>query len=219
LRLTPATKSRERVGDRDRLGPRSNDQRAFAAAQELAMNIGPSEAAAALIDIESIARKVKQSSWYRLTSTMMMLWGILVALGYAASQLAPQSWLLIWSAVNGVGIVAAVAFMAYDARARGQSFDARSVIAILLFFGFGLLWTRLLGRFGARESDAFWPTLFMFGYAVAGLWLGRALVAIGLAISTLVIGGYLWIGEWFELYLALVAGGGLILCGLWMRWA
>jgi hypothetical protein len=86
-----------------------------------------------------------------------------------------------------------------------------------MFFGFGLLWSRLLGKFGIRESEAFWPTLFMFGYAIAGLWLGPALVAIGLAITALTVAGYLWIDAWFDLYLALVAGGGLILCGLWMR--
>jgi hypothetical protein len=50
-----------------------------------------------------------------------------------------------------------------------------------------------------------------------GLWLGRALVAIGLGITALIVAGYLWIHVWFDLYLALVAGGGLILCGLWMR--
>jgi hypothetical protein len=181
------------------------------------MNIGPTEAAAALIDIESIARKVRQSSWYRLTSTMMMLWGFLVALGYSVTQFAPKSWPLIWLTVNGIGIIATVAFKAHDVRTRGRSFDPRPVIAILLFFCFGLLWTRLLGTFGIRESNAFWPTLFMFGYTVAGLWLGRALVAIGLGITTLIVAGYLWIDDWFDLYLALVAGGGLILCGLWMR--
>ena len=59
----------------------------------------------------------------------------------------------------------------------------------------------------------------MFGYAVAGLWLGRAFVVIGLLITALTVVGYLWSGAWFDLYLALVAGGGLALCGLWMRWA
>jgi hypothetical protein len=184
-----------------------------------ATNITPSEAAAALQDIESIAKQVKQSSWYRLTSSIMMVWGLLAALGYVASQLAPDSWPLIWLTVDGIGIIGTVALKAQAARGSGQAFDARGLIAILLFFCFGLLWTRLLGRFGARESGAFWPTLFMFGYAVAGLWFGRALVVVGLAITALIVAGYLWVGSWFDLYLALVAGGGLILCGLWMRWA
>jgi hypothetical protein len=181
------------------------------------MNIGPNEAHAALLDIESVARKVRQSSWYRLASTTIMLWGFLVALGYCATQFAPKSWPLIWLAVNGIGIIATFALRVHCARTSNQSFDARSLIAILLFFGFGFIWSRLLGRFGVRESDAFWPTLFMFGYAVAGLWLGPALVVIGLGITALTIAGYLWIDAWFDLYLALVAGGGLMLCGFWMR--
>jgi hypothetical protein len=183
------------------------------------MNIGPTEAAAALIDIESVTRKVKQSSWYRLTGTTIMLWGFLVALGYAAVHFAPHAMVPVWLTINGIGVVATAALKAHMARTRGDSFDPRGLVAILLFFGFGLLWSRLLGAFGARESNAFWPTLFMFGYAVAGLWLGRAFVVIGLVITALVVAGYLWIGDWFDLYLALVAGGGLVLCGLWMRWA
>jgi hypothetical protein len=181
------------------------------------MNIGPNEAHTALVDIESVARKVRQSSWYRLASTSIMLWGFLVALGYCATQFVPKSGPSIWLAVNGAGVIATVALKAQGARASGQSFDARGLIAILMFFGFGLIWSRLLGKFGVRESDAFWPTLFMFGYVVAGLWLGPALVVIGLAITALTIAGYLWIDAWFDLYLALVAGGGLMLCGFWMR--
>ncbi len=181
------------------------------------MNIGPSEAAATLVDIESIARRVKQSSWYRSASTTIIAWGALVALGFSATHLAPGSAPVIWLTINAVGIVATVTLNARFARQREEACDARWLIAILLFFGFGLLWSRVLGRFGAREMDAFWPTLFMFGYAVAGLWLGRALVAIGLLITALTMAGYLWIDRWFDLYLALVDGGGLILCGLWMR--
>jgi hypothetical protein len=184
---------------------------------ESAMNIEPAEAHAALADIESVARKVRQSSWYRLASTAIVLWGALVALGYCATQFAPRSGMLIWLTVNGVGIVATVALKARSARGSGKGFDARSLLAILMFFAFGFIWSRLLGKFGMRESNAFWPTLFMFGYAVTGLWLGPALVVIGLAITALTIAGYLWIDAWFDLYLALVAGGGLVLCGLWMR--
>jgi hypothetical protein len=181
------------------------------------MNIGPAEAQVALADIESVAGKVKQSSWYRCASTSIILWGFLVAVGYCATQFAPRSWALIWLTVDGIGIVATIALQAYSARTRGQGFNPRLLLAILICIGFGLIWTRLLGRFRARASEAFWPTLFMFGYAIAGLWMGPALVVIGLSITALTVAGYLWIDAWFELYLALVAGGGLMLCGLWMR--
>jgi hypothetical protein len=38
-----------------------------------------------------------------------------------------------------------------------------------------------------------------------------------LGLSALVLVGYLWSGEWFNLWLAAVNGGGFILCGGWMR--
>ena len=76
---------------------------------------------------------------------------------------------------------------------------------------------RCIGKFGPRELDAFWPTLFEFGYALAGLWFGRAFTIIGVSLAALILAGYFWAGPAFDLYLAAVNGGGLILCGLWMR--
>jgi len=64
---------------------------------------------------------------------------------------------------------------------------------------------------------AFWPTLLLFGYALAGLWFGAAFSAIGLGLTALILMRYVWAGTAFALWLALVTGGGFILCGLWMR--
>jgi hypothetical protein len=57
----------------------------------------------------------------------------------------------------------------------------------------------------------------MFGYALAGIWFGRAFIILGLMVTALTVVGYLWVGPWFNLYMAVVDGGGLMLCGLWMR--
>ena len=40
---------------------------------------------------------------------------------------------------------------------------------------------------------------------------------IGLSITALTLIGYVYIGEGFDLWMAVVDGGGLILGGLWMR--
>ena len=54
---------------------------------------------------------------------------------------------------------------------------------------------------------------------MSGLLLGAAFVAIGLGLAALVVAGYLWTGETFNLWLAAVTGFGFgfIACGLWMR--
>jgi hypothetical protein len=91
------------------------------------------------------------------------------------------------------------------------------LIALLLFFAFGFLCTSVLGHFTPRQMGAFWPIYFMLLYIIAGLWVGQAFVAIGLGISALALVGYFFIGDWFDLWMAFVDGGGLMLGGLWMR--
>jgi hypothetical protein len=52
---------------------------------------------------------------------------------------------------------------------------------------------------------------------LAGLWVGQAFVAIGLSIIVLTLTGYFLIGGGFDLWMAFVNGGGLVLGGLWIR--
>ena len=57
----------------------------------------------------------------------------------------------------------------------------------------------------------------MLVYTIAGLWVGHAFVVIGLSITALTLIGYFFIGDTFDLWMAFVNGGGLMLSGLWMR--
>ena len=57
----------------------------------------------------------------------------------------------------------------------------------------------------------------MLVYSIAGLWVGHAFVAIGLCISAPTLIGYFFVGDAFDLWMAFVNGGGLMLGGLWMR--
>ena len=75
----------------------------------------------------------------------------------------------------------------------------------------------MLAHFGPRELGVFWAIYFMLFYTIAGLWVGLAFVVIGLGISALTLIGYFLAGNWFEPWMAVVNGGGLMLGGLWMR--
>jgi len=181
------------------------------------MSIESREAAAALSDIEDIVRRVRQSRIYQLASLMLIMWGALVFAGNIGSFLWPRMAGYVWIAVNVVGIAGSFAISAFGhARAGVRSFDIRALAALLLFFAFGAFacW---LGRFGPRELGTFWPIYFMLMYTIAGLWAGYAFVAIGLSITALTLIGYYFVGPWFEPWMAVVNGGGLMLGGLWMR--
>lgn len=181
------------------------------------MIVDAPEAAAALSDIERIVQRVKQSAIYRTASAMLMIWGGIVACAYITAYLLPRRAGLIWIIFQLGGLVATGFLSTRKPQEKHYGFDMRTAGALLLFFAFGLLWSVVLGKFGPREMNAFWATLFMFGYAMAGLWFGRAFIALGLGITVLTMAGYFWAGPLFEPYMAVVDGGGLVLCGLLMR--
>jgi hypothetical protein len=182
------------------------------------MNINPKEAASALLDIDSIVHRVRQSQTYEISSLMLILWGVLVFAGNIASFLWPRAGGYIWIAVNAAGVVGSVAVGALVSRRKSlPGFDFRMLAAFLLFFAFGILWSITLGHFTPRQLGAFWPTYFMMVYTIVGLWVGPAFVAIGLGVTALTLIGYFFSGDVFDLWMAVVNGGGLVLGGLWMR--
>jgi hypothetical protein len=183
--------------------------------------IDAKEAASALSDIEAIVQRVRQSRTYDIASLMMILWGVLVFAGNIATFAWPRYGGYIWIGVNAAGVVGSFAVSVFDYPRTGvRSFDVRMAMAFLLFFAFGLLASTVLGHFGPREMGAFWPIYFMLIYCIAGLWFGRAFIAIGLGITVLTLIGYFFVtGDAFLLWMAAVNGGGLILSGLWMRWS
>ena len=175
------------------------------------------EASAALADINDMVSRVRQSRIYDLASRLMILWGVLVFAGYLITWLAPRYAFYGWIAVYVVGIAGwARISVTNQPRSGVRSFDLKFFLAFVLFFGFGIFCC-VLGHFGPRQVSAFWPVYFMMFYSIAGLWFGYAFIAIGLAVSVLTLVGYAYIGNAFDLWMAFVNGGGLILGGLWMR--
>jgi len=180
--------------------------------------IDPIEAASALSDIDDIVRRVRQSQIYNLTSLMLIMWGALVFAGYLVAYLMPRYAGYAWIALDVVGLAGSVAISAANhARTGVRTFDHRMTAASVLFAMFGIFVTLGIGHFTPRQLGTFWPIYFMMVYTIAGLWVGRAFVAIGLSIIVLTLIGYYLVGDAFELWMAFVNGGGLLLGGLWMR--
>jgi hypothetical protein len=180
------------------------------------MTIRSDQAAAMLADVDSVVGKVKQSRIYRSAALIIMLWGAVNLVRDALIAMAP-AWIgPRWFLIDAIGVIGTLAILHWVVEP-GARLPLRTLAAFCLFYAFGWVWANFLGQFGPREQMAFWPTLFLFGYALAGLWFGAAFSAIGLGLTALVLAGYVWAGTAFPLWLALVTGGGFILCGLWMR--
>jgi len=181
------------------------------------MTIRSDEAARMLADVDSVVAKVKQSRIYRSAALIIMLWGAINLARDGLIALAPGWFGPRWFLVDAIGIAGTIAILGYSGAGPGARLPMRTLAAFLLCYAFGWIRADLIGNFSPRQQMAFWPTLFLFGYAVAGLWFGPAFTAIGLGLTALIVAGYLRSGETFALWLAIITGGGFILCGLWMR--
>jgi FtsH-binding integral membrane protein len=179
--------------------------------------IDSQQATAALADINDVVRRVRQSRIYQLSSLIMIAWGVLTFAGYLVTYLSPRHAGYAWIAVYVAGAAASVAISAFQYRQSGtRTFDARALLAFLLFMAFGFF-TCWLGHFTPRQMGTFWPIYFMLVYGIVGLWVGHAFIAIGVAVTALTLIGYFLIGDAFDLWMAFVNGGGLVVGGLWMR--
>jgi hypothetical protein len=180
------------------------------------MTISSQEASAMLADIDAVVARVKQSRIYRRAGDVAILWGALQFLRTTLFYFFPTTMAMGWFSVDLVGVALTVILINRGGLAVSR-FPYRLVATFLLFYAFGWIWSDLIGAMNGRQLAAFWPTLFQFGYSVAGLWFGSAFLVIGLTATALTLAAYLWGGDYSWLWLMIVDGGTLIVAGLWMR--
>lgn len=176
------------------------------------------QASEALSDINEIVRRVRQSTIYNTASLTLIMWGALIFAGYLVTYLSPRHAGYAWIAVYVAGTGGWAVIGAFNrARSGIRTFDVRMLAAFLLFIAFGIFASVWLGHFTPRQMGTFWPIYFMLVYTIVGMWIGWAFAAIGLSIIALTLIGYFFTGGAFDLWMAFVDGGGLVLGGLWMR--
>ncbi len=99
--------------------------------------------------------------------------------------------------------------------------DQRFLRALACILGFGLIWPSALGVTGPNESMrvfAFIALLVMQAYVLAGIWFDNYLLAIGLAVSGLILLGLFVFPGIFWLWFAVFCGGSVVLSGFVVRY-
>jgi hypothetical protein len=183
------------------------------------MRVDQASAQRALDDIAQIEARTVQAGVYGANSAIAIMWGVVVALAYLANQLWPgiagPVWLGAWTA--GFAGTALISWR-WKRRSRAAHWMAMQLVwaqLVLILFGFLFLW--LLPPSSPRQVSAFFPLVFMMGYVIAGLWLGRFFILCGILVSGLTVVGYLYSGPWLPLWMAVANGGALIAGGLYLR--
>jgi hypothetical protein len=182
------------------------------------MSIDRDTAASALSDVERVEARTHEAMWYAGASTFLFWWGGISTIGYVFEHVVPHRAAEAWAILTVIAFVGSFVIGRLR-RASGAALrtDNRILYAQLILFAFGFLWTEVIGTMHDRQLDAFWPTLWMFGFMIAGLWVGRFFVWCGLSVTLLTVAGYYGAGDWFDIWMAALNAAALIGGGLWLR--
>jgi len=186
------------------------------------VGISRTEAASALTDIESTAGRSRLLKGYHVAGPILMVWGVVWALGYSAMGLLPaEQWSLAWLPLDVIGVVASILLgrrgKSGSRAGAGQIWKMWAVALTIMVFV-----AATFAVFKPTSTDAF----IVFPGMIAGLvYTGFGIVAaprylwIGGAVFVASLIGYFFFQPWLAFWMAAVGGGGLFVSGLWLRGA
>jgi hypothetical protein len=189
------------------------------------MNVTREEAAKALEDISKASDKIVELKGYNHGAPHFMIWGIVWLVANIITQFWPQQANWAWGPGVIIGMIASTVAGVIQARMNKpgatSSMDARigrrigMTSGIVFVFIFCLIY--IAKPETSRDINALISIFFPFMYMGAGIWAGWRLFAIGLVTAAGIMAGYIWIDEYYSLWMGLFGGGSLIASGLWLR--
>lgn len=192
------------------------------------MNVTREEAAEALTAIDRAGEKVWRLQGYRYGAPFFILWGLIWAFANSVTQFWPQYGNIVWPVSAGVGgIVSIVLGVAQGYRAFGRNraphaggrVGWRIGVTSLIMFVFIATLIAIAQPESSRQGNAMVSVFFPFLYMAAGVWSGWRLFAIGFVTAAAILFGYVYVQEYFDLWMAVFGGGSLIAGGIWLRTA
>lgn len=182
------------------------------------MGISRSEAASALTDIESTAGRSRLLKGYQIAGPILMVWGVIWAVGYTAmGLLAPERWGLTWLVLDVIGVVSTVLLSrrGKGAAKTGQGWKIMAgVLAVMAFYAATFA---LFQPTSTAASLAYPGVLTGLIYAGVGIIFAPRYLWIGAAVFAASLVGYFFFQPWLAFWMAAVGGGGLFVAGLWLR--
>jgi hypothetical protein len=183
------------------------------------VGIPEQEAADALRDINQAQRRSAAAFHDRRTSPYLIVFGVMWVVGYTASYLSPRGW-LAWLVVVPAGKIVANKWIRSRQTTEGNFRDWQfwATPAAVFFFIAGVY--VMMPAQTSAQAGALFPMLIALWYTLEGIWHSTIRVGlVGVALGLLTVGGYIWLQPFFQLWLAVLGGGGLILGGIWLQGA
>ena len=172
------------------------------------MSLSPEQAAAALREIEETRQRSLELVVYRQGAPVLVLWGVIWIVGFASNAMWPTYAAIVWTVLTVLGAVASWLI----SRGGNPGQNLRYVASWAVFYGAG----PILAPQTTSQRAALAALLVAAAYALAGIWWLQRYLWLGLALFAVTLFGFFF-APWFDLWMAVMGGGGLILGGLWLR--
>ena len=186
--------------------------------------ISPDEAREALELIEKTTRQMRRAVAHGGIPYFLFIWGIVWVLGFGSTHFlgadSPQVGTL-WMVLDTLGLVASI-LVGWRLSHRVRSIHYGPVVGV--FWLTWMVYGGLIVYFARPQSgdqlSLLISLLAMFGYVTTGIiYRSRFLGVLGALVTLFIVGGYLIIPAYFNLWMAILGGGSLVAAGLYMRYA
>jgi hypothetical protein len=190
------------------------------------MNVTNEDAVKSLAEVEDVMAKTRQSLVSAYAGPFLILWGFIWVISYLGTHFFMMwaSW--IWNIASVLGIIGTVFIIRRlygQGPARRNPSDKRFILRTILLwpwvFVFAFVWLSIIKPKSGIELNAFLVTVIMFAYVMMGLWFDSWLMSIlGIVVTVFTLVGYHIVPvDYYCLYMAITAGGGLLGTGLYMK--
>ena len=186
------------------------------------MQITPNEAEESLAAISSMRQKMRRAVANGGAHYFLILWGVIWFFGFLGShfftdKIAGYIWLVLdilggfgsW----GIGIL-------LNRRVRNASISATSgrvALFWLTMFVYCTLTVWIAWPLDGKQLAMFILIFAMLGWIAMGFFSSFSVIRVALFVTAVAFGGYYLLPDFFYLCMALLGGGTMIGCGLYIR--
>ena len=179
------------------------------------MDVSRTDASAALADVAAAQSRSATLRGYQSAAPHLMIWGVVWAAGYTVADLMPDLANVAWIVLVVAGTLGDMIVARADRANGGHG----AVIGCLFLTFFVLVGGTIavMQPSDPRQIGAFVPLVVAAAYAIVGVMGMPRLLVLGGLVAALTLGGFFALPGHFLLWMAAVAGGSLILGGVWLR--
>ena len=186
------------------------------------MNITPTEAEEALQDIQTMMRKTQKAISNSGAYNFLIVWGAVWLLGFPANhffdgETAGKIWMVLDILGGVISVILGIRLSTRIRSPSGLASGKRIGLFWLILFIYCFSLILVVSPVDGNQMAMIIIFFVMIGWVAMGLLLSVASVWWVLGITALSMIGYYLLPGIFNLWMALLGGGGMIFLGLYIR--